>query len=109
MRPLRQKTGMPQKCPQPPGKTEDPKLLSFPFLCNDDGKQHSKDFFEKYFADSDGAYSTLDEEREEFGTDAQWTIITRRDFDLFAGTVETLQKAIDSADSYAQDSDSYLI
>lgn len=74
-----------------------------------DGKQHTKDFFEKYFADSDGAYSTLDEEREEFGTDAQWTIITRRDFDLFAGTVETLQKAIDSADSYAQDSDSYLI
>lgn len=74
-----------------------------------DGKQHSKDFFEKYFADSDGAYSTLDEEREEFGTDAQWTIITRRDFDLFAGTVETLQKAIDSADRYPQDSDSYLI
>gem|GEM_PF-4616204 len=42
MRLLRQKTGMPRKCPQPPGKTEDPKLLSFPFLCNDDGKQHSK-------------------------------------------------------------------
>ena len=28
-----------------------------------DGRQHTKDFFEKYFADSDGAYPTLEDRK----------------------------------------------
>ncbi len=84
-----------------------------------DGKQHSRDFFDKYFSDSDGAYPTLDEEREEYGTDAEWTIITKRDFELFAEAVETLQKAIDdvqdriakgdNAENYSLNANSFLI
>lgn len=84
-----------------------------------DGNQHSRDFFDKYFADSEGAYPTLDEEREEFGTDAEWTIIRKQDFQAFADTAETIQKAIDdvqdriakgdSREDYTYNSDSYLI
>lgn len=84
-----------------------------------DGREHSRDFFEKYFADSDGVYPTLDEEREEYGTDAEWTIITERDFRFFADTVSTIQQAIDDvqrklakgddAEEYTFNADCFLI
>ena len=84
-----------------------------------DGKQHSRDYFDKYFEDSEGAYPTLDEEREEFGTDAEWTIIRKQDFKDFADIVSTLQQAIDgvqdrisngdSLEKYTYNSDCYLI
>ncbi|MDY2864889.1 MAG: hypothetical protein SOT68_11985, partial [Oscillospiraceae bacterium] len=41
-----------------------------------DGKLHTGEFFDKYFSDTDGAYLTFSEEREEFQTDAEWTITT---------------------------------
>ena len=60
-----------------------------------DGKLHTEDFFEKYFSDTGGAYPTLPYEREEFQTDAVWTIITEADFLLLAETISVIQKAID--------------
>ena len=60
-----------------------------------DGKLRTKEFFEKYFSDTDGAYPTFPEEREEFQTDAEWTIITESDFLLLANTISVIQKAID--------------
>ena len=60
-----------------------------------DGKLHTEKFFEKYFSDTDGAYPTLPYEREEFQTDAEWTIITESDFRQLAETISDIQKAID--------------
>ncbi|MGN0600710.1 MAG: hypothetical protein ACI4JK_12570 [Oscillospiraceae bacterium] len=60
-----------------------------------DGKLHTEEFFEKYFADTDSAYPTFPEEREEFQTDAEWTIITEADFRQLAETISIIQKAID--------------
>ena len=60
-----------------------------------DGKLHTGEFFDKYFSDTGGAYPTLPYEREEFQTDAVWTIITEADFLLLAETISVIQKAID--------------
>ena len=60
-----------------------------------DGKLHTEEFFEKYFSDTDGAYPTFSEEREEFQTDAEWTIITEGDFRQLANIISVIQKAID--------------
>ena len=60
-----------------------------------DGKLHTEDFFEKYFSDTDSAYLTFYEEREEFQTDAEWTIITETDFRQLANIISVIQKAID--------------
>ena len=60
-----------------------------------DGKLHTEEFFEKYFSDTGGAYPTFPEEREEFETDAEWTIITESDFRQLANTISVIQKAID--------------
>lgn len=60
-----------------------------------DGKLHTEEFFEKYFSDTDGAYPTSPEEREEFQTDAEWTIISEADFRQLAETISIIQKAID--------------
>ena len=60
-----------------------------------DGKLHTEEFFEKYFSDTSGAYPTLSDEREEFQTDAEWTIIIEADFLLLAETISVIQKAID--------------
>ena len=60
-----------------------------------DGKLHTEDFFEKYFSDTGGAYPTLPYEREEFQTDAEWTIITETDFRQLTETISVIQKAID--------------
>lgn len=60
-----------------------------------DGKLHTEEFFEKYFSDTGGAYPTFPYEREEFQTDAEWTIITEADFLLLAETISVIQKAID--------------
>ena len=60
-----------------------------------DGKLHTGDFFEKYFSDTGGAYPTLPYEREEFQTDAEWTIITETDFRQLANIISVTQKAID--------------
>lgn len=60
-----------------------------------DGNQHTEKFFEKYFSDTDGAYPTYPEERDEFQTDAEWTIITEADFRQLEETISVIQKAID--------------
>lgn len=60
-----------------------------------DGKLHTEEFFDKYFSDTGGAYPTFPYEREEFQTDAEWTIITEADFLLLAETISVIQKAID--------------
>ncbi len=60
-----------------------------------DGKLHTREFFEKYFSDTEGAYPILPEEQEEFGTDAQWVIITEADFRILADSLEAIQNAID--------------
>ena len=60
-----------------------------------DGKLHTEEFFEKYFSDTGGAYPILPYEREEFQTDAEWTILTEADFLLLAETISAIQKAID--------------
>lgn len=60
-----------------------------------DGKLHTEEFFEKYFSDTGGAYPTLPYEREEFQTDAEWTIINEADFRQLANIISVIQKAID--------------
>ncbi len=71
-----------------------------------DGKPHTEEYFEKYFSDADGIYPTLPEEREEFGTDAIWTIVTEADFRLLAQHLTVLQKAIDEVQKRLMDGDS---
>ena len=70
-----------------------------------DGKLHTEEFFEKYFLDTDGAYPTLPYEREEFQTDAEWTIITEADFRQLAQTISVIQKAIDDVNELLIDGD----
>lgn len=60
-----------------------------------DGRQCTKEYFESYFSDVDGAYPTLEAEKEEFSTDAEWVIITERDFREFADFIEEIQMTID--------------
>lgn len=71
-----------------------------------DGKQHTEEYFEKYFSDTDGAYPILPEEQEEFGTDAQWVIITEADFRILADSLEAIQNAIDSVQEKLAEGDS---
>ena len=70
-----------------------------------DGKLHSEEFFEKCFSDTDGAYPTFPEEKEEFETDAEWTIITEADFRQLAQTISVIQKAIDDVNELLIDGD----
>lgn len=71
-----------------------------------DGKQHTEEYFEKYFSDTDGAYPILPEEQEEFGTDAQWVIITEADFRILADSLEAIQNAIDCVQGQLEKGDS---
>lgn len=71
-----------------------------------DGKQHTKEYFEKYFSDTEGAYPILPEEQEEFGTDAQWVIIREADFRILAESLEAIQNAIDSVEGQLEKGDS---
>ena len=71
-----------------------------------DGKQHTEEYFEKYFSDTDGAYPILPEEQEEFGTDAQWVIITEVDFRRLADSLEAIQNAIDCVQGQLEKGDS---
>lgn len=71
-----------------------------------DGKQHTEEYFEKYFSDTDGAYPILPEEQEEFGTDAQWVIIREADFRILAESLEAIQNAIDSVQEKLAEGDS---
>lgn len=71
-----------------------------------DGKQHIEEYFEKYFSDTDGAYPILPEEQEEFGTDAQWVIITEVDFRRLADSLEAIQNAIDCVQGQLEKGDS---
>lgn len=60
-----------------------------------DGRQHTKEYFEKYFSGTDGVYPILPEEQEEFKTEAEWVIVTEADLRLLAASLETIQNAID--------------
>lgn len=71
-----------------------------------DGKLHTREFFEKYFSDTEGAYPILPEEQEEFGTDAQWVIITEADFRILADSLEAIQNAIDCVQGQLEKGDS---
>lgn len=71
-----------------------------------DGKLHTREFFEKYFSDTEGAYPILPEEQEEFGTDAQWVIIREADFRILAESLEAIQNAIDSVQEKLAEGDS---
>lgn len=71
-----------------------------------DGKLHTREFFEKYFSNVEGAYPTLPEEREEFDTEAEWTVITDADFRLLAEDLEAIQDAIDGVQGQLEKGDS---
>lgn len=71
-----------------------------------DGRLHTKEYFEKYFSDTDGAYPILPEEQEEFQTEAEWVIITEANFREFAASLETIQNAIDSVQEQLENGDS---
>lgn len=71
-----------------------------------DGGLHTKEYFEKYFDDTDGAYPILPEEQEEFQTAAEWVIITEADFREFAESLETIQNAIDGVQEKIESGDS---
>lgn len=71
-----------------------------------DGKLHTKEYFEKYFGDTDGAYPILPEEQEEFQTEAEWVIITEANFREFAASLETIQNAIDGVQEKIENGDS---
>ena len=72
-----------------------------------DGRLHTEEFFEKYFSDTGGAYLTLPYEREEFQTDAEWTIITESDFCQLAETIHVIQKAIDDVNELLIDGEKF--
>ena len=71
-----------------------------------DGKQHTEEYFEKYFSDTEGAYPILPEEQEEFGTDAKWVIIREADFRRLADSLEAIQNAIDGVQGQLEKGDS---
>ena len=71
-----------------------------------DGKLHTREFFEKYFSNVEGAYPILPEEQEEFGTDAQWVIITEADFRILTDSLEAIQNAIDCVQGQLEKGDS---
>lgn len=71
-----------------------------------DGELHTKEYFDNYFADVDGAYPTLEAEQKEFNTDAEWTIITEKAFREFADALPLMQKAIDDVQEKLEKGDS---
>lgn len=65
-----------------------------------DGEERTKEFFERYFEETIGVYETTDEEREQFGSEAEFTIDKADDYNYFAGKISSIQQAIDDiADS----------
>lgn len=65
-----------------------------------DGEEHTKEFFETYFRETIGVYTTTEEEHEHFGSEAEYTIEKADDYNMFAGQINNIQKAIDEiADS----------
>lgn len=84
-----------------------------------DGSVRTREFFEKYFADVVGVYATSKEEKEEYKTDAEWTIESKEDFDLLANVINDLQNSIDevqkqllsgaSVSDYTFDSVSFIV
>ncbi len=60
-----------------------------------DGDEHTKEFFEKYFSDVKGIYETTDEEREDYNTEAVYTIVKADYYNFLAQQIESIQKGID--------------
>lgn len=60
-----------------------------------DGDEHTKEFFKKYFSDVKGIYETTDEEREDYNTEAVYTIVKADYYNFLAQQIESIQKGID--------------
>ncbi len=60
-----------------------------------DGDEKTKEFFAKYFADVGGVYETTDEERDEFNSEAKYTITKAEYFNFLAQHIDNIQKGID--------------
>ncbi len=56
-----------------------------------DGDEHTKEFFEKYFSDVKGIYETTDEKREDYNTEAVYTIVKADYYNFLAQQIESIQ------------------
>lgn len=60
-----------------------------------DGEERTKEFFKKYFADVEGVYGTTDEEREDYNSEAVYTITKAEYYNFLAQHIDNIQKGID--------------
>lgn len=60
-----------------------------------DGEDHTKDFFEKYFLGCRDVYRTTEEERTEYHSKAEFTVVKADHFNYFAENLGKIQNAID--------------
>ena len=84
-----------------------------------DGKEHTEEFFDRYFGDLEDAHFTTDEERFEYGTNAVYTVEKKSDFRFFADNIGKIQQSISyaayemiggtSEKEYTFDGDFYMI
>lgn len=60
-----------------------------------DGEERTKEFFRKYFSEVDGVYETTDEEREDYSSEAVYTITKAEYYNFLAQHIDNIQKGID--------------
>lgn len=60
-----------------------------------DGEERTKEFFQKYFADVTGIYETTDEEKENYNSEAVYTITKADYYNFLAQHIDNIQKGID--------------
>ncbi len=56
-----------------------------------DGEERTKEFFRKYFSEVDGVYETTDEEREDYNSEAVYTI-TKQIIITFSHSISSISK-----------------
>ena len=60
-----------------------------------DGEERTKEFFQKYLSVAEGVYETTDEEKEDYFSEAVYTITNGAYFDCLAQEIDNIQKGID--------------
>lgn len=60
-----------------------------------DGEERTKEFFQKYLSDAEGIYETTDEEKEDYLSEAVYTITKGEYYDCLAQEIDNIQKGLD--------------
>lgn len=60
-----------------------------------DNTLRTREFFEAYFSDAEGVHITTEDEREKYGTEAEWTIVRESDFEFLCELIGSIQECMD--------------